>query len=153
MNEVDRAWEHERIRDLLAAYCQCLDEYDIDGVANCFTSDARADYGPGRGGLLRGRSAIAQRIAEGQAAFKRTHHQMGQVRIKLKTDSADTICYQMAWHERHSGLRELVCLRYVDQLVLLDNSWLIDCRRVEATFVDGFEGVPWRWVKRGDPLR
>ena len=34
---------HERIRQLLATYCSCLDEYDIAGVAACFSTNAVAD--------------------------------------------------------------------------------------------------------------
>lgn len=144
-------WEHERIRDLLARYCECLDEYDIDGVAACFSEDAIADYGAGRGGEIRGRDAIAARIRAGQAAFRRTHHQLGQIRIRLDEDSAETTSYQMTWHELASGRKDLVCLRYIDRLVNQDGEWLIAYRRVEASLVDGFEGVDWTWVSRQAP--
>ena len=154
MNEaVATLLEHERIRDLLARYCERLDEYDIDGVAACFSEDAVADYGAGRGGEIHGRDAIAARIRNGQAAFRRTHHQLGQIRIRLDGDVAHTTSYQMTWHELESGRKDLVCLRYLDRLVKRDGEWLIAHRRVEASLVDGFEGVEWSWVSRQRPGR
>lgn len=147
----DNAWECERIRDLLARYCERLDEYDIDGVARCFSEDAVTDYGAGRGGEVKGRAAIAERIASGQKAFRRTHHQLGQVRIRLDGDEAESTSYQMTWHELQSGRKDLVCLRYLDRLQKHDDEWLITHRRVEVTLVDGFEGTEWNWVARKTP--
>lgn len=150
-NKAGTLWEHERIRDLLARYCERLDEYDIDGVARCFSEDAVADYGAGRGGEIRGREAIAERIRNGQASFRRTHHQLGQIRIQLDGDSARSTSYQMTWHELESGRKDLVCLRYIDRLAKHDDEWLIAHRRVEASLVDGFEDVEWSWVPRRRP--
>lgn len=150
-SRIDSAWECERIRDLLARYCERLDEYDIDGVARCFSEDAVTDYGAGRGGEVRGRAAIAKRIAAGQKAFRRTHHQLGQVRIRLDGDEAESTSYQMTWHELQSGQKDLVCLRYLDRLHNYDGDWLIRHRRVEVTLVDGFEGTEWNWVARKTP--
>lgn len=140
--------ERQHITDLLARYCECLDEYDIDGVAACFANDAVADYGAGRGGTLHGRDAIRQRIADGQAGFVRTHHQLGQIRIRLDGDRAEAISYQMTWHQLASGKIDVVCLRYLDRLDKVDGDWLIGQRRVEVTLVDGFEGTQWSWVER-----
>lgn len=148
----DRAWECERIRDLLARYCERLDEYDIDGVAQCFSEDAITDYGAGRGGEIAGRAAIAKRIANGQSEFRRTHHQLGQVRINLWEDGAEATSYMMTWHELTSGKKDLVCLRYLDRLRQIDGDWLIFYRRVEVTLVDGFEGTQWNWVERKAPI-
>ena len=101
--EVRALLQERRIMKTLARYCVCLDEYDIEGVMACFTTDATADYGPGRGGLVRGREAIAARIARGQAAFRRTHHQLGQVAITLRRQTALATTYVTAWHERDDG--------------------------------------------------
>lgn len=152
-NPIDELLDRQRINDLLAEYCQCLDEYDIEGVAACFSDDAVADYGAGRGGEIRGREAIAKRIAKGQAAFRRTHHQLGQVRIRLDGPNAKSTSYQMTWHELQSGKKDLVCLRYLDRLRRFDGKWLITYRRVEVTLVDGFEGTEWSWVARRQPDR
>lgn len=140
-----------RIMQTLARYCICLDEYDIEGVATCFTADATADYGPGRGGLIQGREAIAARIERGQAAFRRTHHQIGQVAVTLHRETAMATTYVTAWHEREDGVQEVLCLRYVDRLQLVEDVWLIAQRRVQISFTDGFPGTRWRWVRRRRP--
>ncbi len=69
------------ITDVLALYCDRMDHYDIDGVVDLFTTDAVMDFGPGRGGVLRGRAELRARFAGGQAGFRRTHHHLGQVRL------------------------------------------------------------------------
>lgn len=150
-NSNDNVLERERIRDLLARYCERLDEYDIDGVARCFSNDAIADYGAGRGGEIHGREAIAARIAEGQKAFVRTHHQLGQIRVRLDGDRAESTSYQMTWHELGSGRKDLVCLRYLDKLGKIEGDWQICYRTVEVTLVDGFPGTEWNWVRRSLP--
>jgi SnoaL-like domain len=151
VDAIEELRNHERIRQLLAAYCRCLDEYDIAGVAACFSDNAVADYGPGRGGAIHGRDNIAARIASGQKVFRRTHHQTGQILIDLRGNEADTTSYQITWHELQDGTQELVCLRYVDKLEMIDGTWLISDRRVEASLVNGFEGTQWNWVQRQQP--
>ena len=151
VDAIEELRNHERIRQLLAAYCRCLDEYDIAGVAACFSDNAVADYGPGRGGAIHGRDNIAARIASGQKVFRRTHHQTGQILIDLRGNEADTTSYQITWHELQDGTQELVCLRYIDELEMIDGTWLISHRRVEASLVNGFEGTQWNWVQRQRP--
>jgi ketosteroid isomerase-like protein len=138
---------------LLARYCECVDRYDLDGVAATFTDDAVTDYGPGRGGEVAGREAIRERIGRGQAEFRRTHHQLGQTLLEEEGKGALTATtYVTATHERWAGEHETACLRYVDRLVAGDDGeWRIASRRVEASVVDGFAGVPWAWVPRAQP--
>lgn len=143
--------ERQRIEDTLARYCERLDEYDIAGVADCFSEDAEADYGPGRGGVIRGRVAIAARIEAGQSVFRRTHHQLGQSRIDIDGDVAGSLVYVTAWHERFTGEREIVCLRYRDALRRETDRWRISRRSIEVALVDGFPGVQWNWVRRAPP--
>lgn len=145
---IDELRQQDRIRQLLARYCCALDEYDIDGVAKCFSENAVTDYGSGRGGLVQGRKNIAARIANSQKSFRHTHHQSGQTLINLQGLEADTVSYQITWHELHDGSKELACLRYIDQLKVIDEEWLIVNRRVEVSVVDGFEGTQWNWVQR-----
>ena len=80
--------DRQQIADLLARYCQALDEYDIDAVAATFADDVVTDYGAGRGGRVVGRDAVRDRIAAGQAAFRRTAHQLGQSLVELDGDRA-----------------------------------------------------------------
>jgi hypothetical protein len=148
----DALIERQAIADLMAHYCDRLDGYDIEAVAACFTTGADADYGPGRGGAVVGRDAIAHRIATGQAAFRRTHHQLGHSTIDVHDDGrASAVTAALTWHERWSGEQELLALRYVDELVKQEGVWLIDRRRVEISMVQGFDSTDWYWWPRRPP--
>jgi hypothetical protein len=144
----DERWA---IHDLLARYCDRLDAYDIDAVAECFAVDAHADYGPGRGGPIVGRDAIAERIRIGQAAFRRTHHQLGQQTVVVNGSRATGLSAMFTWHERWNGERDLLALRYGDEFVRVDGTWFISRRRVDISMVDGFQGTEWHWWPRRLP--
>lgn len=143
--------DRQQIADLLARYCQRLDEYDIEGVAATFTDDAITDYGPGRGGEVVGRTEIAARIADGQASFRRTAHQLGQSMITIDGDAAEATTYVTAWHEWRDDRQEALRLRYIDRLSRTAEGWLIAHRRLEAMGVEGFAGTEWTWVQRAQP--
>ncbi|MGI5272340.1 nuclear transport factor 2 family protein [Nonomuraea sp. CA-218870] len=148
MSELD---DRPAIAGLLALYCERLDEYDIDAVAALFTEDCVTDYGPGRGGPVTGRAAVRDRIAAGQAQFRRTHHQLGQSRVihhAADPDRATAITYVTAAHEEWDGSRWRAHLRYVDELRREGGSWLIARRRVLAALVDGRPEIVWNWVPR-----
>tara|TARA_B100000686_G_C16396775_1_gene765216 strand:+ start:255 stop:749 length:495 start_codon:yes stop_codon:yes gene_type:complete len=141
----------QQITDLLARYCDQLDKYEIDEVADTFTVDAQADYGPGRGGLVIGRKAIRERIARGQSLFRRTHHQIGHSTITVDRNEASGITTALTWHELFSGEQELLALRYLDNFEYINKKWLISFRRVEISMVQGFEGTEWNWWERNQP--
>jgi ketosteroid isomerase-like protein len=144
--------DRAEIADVLARYCERVDEYDLDGVAATFTLDCFTDYGAGRGGPTVGRAAVRERIAQGQAQFRRTHHQLGQSLIHLDGDTAAGITYVTAWHEDWDGSRPVVRLRYVDELVRAPEGWLLSSRRVHAAGIEGrLEDIAWDWVDRALP--
>ncbi len=148
-----RAEQRDRwaILDLLAAFCERVDEYDIAGLAEVFSADCHTDYGPGRGGPVTGRDAVLARIARGQAEFQRTHHQLGQTRLALDGDAASATTYVTATHEHRDGDRSRVHLRYLDRLTRTAEGWRIAERRVHAAVVEGMAGVEWVWVPRAEP--
>lgn len=151
-DELDELVDRQAIADLLARYCQTLDEYDLDAMAETFTEDAVTDYGAGRGGRVEGRAAIRERIAAGQATFRRTSHQLGQILVTIDGERAEGVTYVTAWHEWHDGRQDALRLRYVDVFRrLAGRHWLIAERRVEAMGVEGFEGTEWSWVNRAAP--
>lgn len=139
------------ISELTARYCDRLDAHDIDAVAACFTDGAETDYGPGRGGVVTGRAAIRDRIARGQSAFRRTHHQLGHQTIIPDGTQASAVTAAITWHERFDGNQELLALRYVDRFERAGDGWLISHRRVEISMVQGFEGTEWHWWPRRPP--
>ncbi len=151
---VEQLLARQRIDDLLAHYCDRLDAYDIAAVARCFTVDGVTDYGPGRGGEVVGRAAIEERIRSGQAAFRRTHHQLGHRTVTFDNGDlhqASAVTAALTWHERWNGDRELLALRYVDRLAHVNGQWLLARRRVEVSIVEGFDGTAWHWWPRLTP--
>ena len=99
-----------------------------------------------------GRDAVRDRIANGQASFRRTAHQLGQSIVSLHGETADAITYVTAWHEWLDGRQDELRLRYVDVLRRGGGGeWLIAERRLEAMGVEGFKGTEWTWVTRSEP--
>jgi ketosteroid isomerase-like protein len=144
----------EAIRRILGAFCLRVDEYDMDGLADVFAEDCHVDYGPGRGGPQDGRAAVVARIARGQAEFRRTHHQLGQIVVDVEGDLAHAVTYVTAWHEDWEGGTSEVRLRYVDDLRHdEDGRWRIERRTVLASGIVGFPGVEWNYVPRALPAQ
>lgn len=139
------------IADVLAAFCQRVDEYDILGLAEVFTHDCVTDYGPGRGGPVAGLAAVQARIARGQSEFSRTHHQLGQSRVTMRGDEAVAVTYVTATHEHRDGARSRVHLRYLDRLRRTGAGWRIAERRAHASLVEGMPETSWVWVPRAEP--
>ncbi|MGD9991424.1 nuclear transport factor 2 family protein [Pseudonocardia sp.] len=142
------------IGDLMALYCERVDEYDIDAVAALFTPDCVTDYGPGRGGLVSGREAVRDRIAGGQAQFRRTHHQLGQSRVTFDPadpDRATAVTYVTASHEEWEGRQWRAHLRYVDVLAHTREGWQLAERRVHAGVIENRPEIDWVWVPREVP--
>ena len=148
---LDELADRQAIGDLLARFCERIDEYDIDAVSALFTERCVVDYGPGRGGEQTGRDALYQRLRAGQGQFRRTHHQLGQVRIDLDGAEAAAVTYVTAWHERWDGSHETARLQYRDRFHRTPAGWEISRRLALATGIEGFEGVVWRWVPRAEP--
>lgn len=147
------------VADVLALYCERIDEYDVDGVTSLFAPDCVVDFGPGRGGVIRGRDGVRARLASGQAGFRRTHHQLGQSRCTLGTDGrVRAVTYATASHETWDGDRWRVGLRYVDVLVRRaggpeedGTAWAFAERALQATLVEDGPPEGWAWVPRRRP--
>jgi len=152
MGDLEYLVARQEVADVLARFCERIDEYDIDAVAELFTEDCVTDYGPGRGGRVVGRQALAERLRTGQEEFARTHHQLGQMTVRFDgPDTCHASTYVTAWHERFDGSTPVVRLRYLDRLVRSGNRWRIAERRALAQGAEGFPGVEWRWVARRRP--
>jgi hypothetical protein len=151
---LDELIDRAAIAELMALYCERVDEYDIDGVAALFTEDCVTDYGPGRGGLVTGRIAVRDRIAAGQAQFRRTHHQLGQSRVWFDPAApgrAGAVTYVTATHEEPDGSQWRAHLRYLDELARAGRLWQFTARRVQAAVIEGKPSIPWTWVPRQLP--
>lgn len=144
--------DRAEIVDLLARYCEKLDEYDIDGVGEVFTDDYIFDSGVGNGGPKQGKSVIipAQKIRMGR--WRRSHHQLGQTRLEFDgPDAAHGITYVIAWHQNWEGLTGVGRLRYVDDFVRRDGVWLISKREIVELGTEGFPENTWNPLDRRVP--
>ena len=149
---IDELLARQEIADVLAQFCERVDEYDIDGMAELFTVDCLTDYGPGSGGRLKGRRAFRDLVLASQARFKRTHHQLGQIRAQVLGDRADVLSYVTASHELRNGRIEMAGFQYRDKFIRLgEGRWAIADRVALATIVDGFLGAEWAWLPRRRP--
>lgn len=154
MNDPSGARLDERVQiaDLLATYCEKLDDYDIDGVSELFAEDCVFDPGPGNGGPRTGRDEIfpAQKVRMG--TFRRTQHHLGQSRVRF--DGADTaygLTSVIAWHQRWDHSVGIARLRYEDRFVRTDGGWLIAERRLIELGVEGFPEGTWNSSGRRIP--
>jgi ketosteroid isomerase-like protein len=139
------------ILDVLALFCERIDEYDIDGVVHLFTPDCLTDYGPGRGGEVRGRDALRRRMLQSQGGFRRTHHQLGQVRVELEGNQGFAFSYVTAYHETFEGAVQTARLQYRDLLTSRQGRWEIAKRTAVTYAVSGFAESQWNWVNRQAP--
>lgn len=139
--------DQQEIRDVEARYCEAIDEYDLETVLACFTTDCVTDYGAGRGGSQVGREAMRQRWESSTGGPKHTHHQLGQVRVELKGDEAECIAYCTADHEKKDGKRITMRYQYRDRLRRTSAGWLISHRRLLFTINDNDPGLEREWLK------
>ncbi|MBT9476174.1 nuclear transport factor 2 family protein [Polaromonas sp.] len=150
--QLEQLIDRQLIGDLLARYCQRLDEYDIEAIGAVFSDDAVMDQGPGRGGPVVGRQTILDGMKIRQALFRRTHHQLGQCVVDLHGDTASALTYVIAWHQTWAGEVQTARLRYLDQLVRgATGDWRIAHRQSQSLGVEGFGEAQWNWVDRQRP--
>jgi 3-phenylpropionate/cinnamic acid dioxygenase small subunit len=141
--------ERQEILDVLARYCECIDDCDFEGLAEVFARDCIVDYGPGRGGVLEGVDAVRDQLGGVVPTFVHTQHQLGQVRMSERSDGSwDTTAYATAWHELPDGSKGISRVRYVDRLVHTEEGWRIAERKMFALGTEGWKGVEYRFVER-----
>jgi 3-phenylpropionate/cinnamic acid dioxygenase small subunit len=144
----------QQISDVLARYCECVDECDIDGLAEVFAPDCVTDYGPGRGGRLVGRRAVCDRLAAVLPTLRRTQHQLGQQRMEPQPDGSWlSTTYATAWHELPDGSTTVSRVRYLDRFVATPEGWRIAERRLVALGLEGWVGIEYPFLQRraGEP--
>lgn len=150
-NSLSLAVARQEVVDIVGAYCERIDSYDIDGVVALFSEDCVADYGPSATGPIEGRDALRTRLLDTQAAFRRTHHQLGQVRVHVNGDRATSMAYTTATHQRWDGTWSTAYLQYHDQLARRGGVWQIVHRRLLVAAVQGASEEGRHWVPRRLP--
>jgi hypothetical protein len=140
--------DRHSILDSLARLCENMDKYEVDAAVAAFSADCVTDYGSAMGGVLEGREALRRRWLAGHRIYRRTHHQLGQVRVELDEDTAKSFAYVTAWHEFPDGETWVAWLQYHDTWSRTGNGWLISHRLGLAAGLQGFDEKGWHRTTR-----
>ncbi|MCW2613535.1 MAG: hypothetical protein JWN08_529 [Frankiales bacterium] len=135
------------IAEVLARYCDALDQRRWDLLQTVFTADASADYGSV--GLPTGVEEIATAIRRTIADLDATQHLVGNIQVQVQGDTATAQCYLISQHVRAGqpgGEEYLLGGRYVDELVRTPDGWRITFRRLHRMWAAGNRDV----VRRAD---
>jgi hypothetical protein len=143
----EEAADRLAIRELVEAYTHCADRRDANGQMSLFTADTHfvvymnaKDPTPSQ--ELHSREALAPVFAD-LNQYAATMHFVGQSTIlSLTADRATGEAYTLAHHLTTDGGNRrmmIAALRYSDQFVKIDGTWLFAERRL---YVDWLEERP-----------
>jgi 3-phenylpropionate/cinnamic acid dioxygenase small subunit len=136
------------ITDVLARYCDALDQRQWDLLTTVFAPDASADYGSV--GTPTGVEAITSAIRSTIGDLDATQHLIGNVQVHVQGDTATAQCYLISQHVRTGqpgGEEYLLGGRYVDELARTPDGWRITSRRLHRMWASGNREV----VRRAAP--
>lgn len=126
------------ISDVLARYCDALDQRQWDLLHTVFTADASADYGSV--GTPKSIEAITKAIRGTIADLDATQHLIGNVQVQVQGDTATAQCYLISQHIRAGepgGEEYVIGGRYVDELVRTPEGWRITYRQLHRMWTSG----------------
>ncbi|WP_214103691.1 nuclear transport factor 2 family protein [Acrocarpospora catenulata] len=124
---VDRA----AVTDVLLAYCDLVDRAEVDELVAIFTKGASFDYG--NGAVFAGKEQLRALFADRLGRYRATNHHLSNIRVTLSGDAASAVSYVYAWHESAADGGQLhIWGRYIDTLVRVDGTWLLDTRQVRV---------------------
>jgi len=122
--------DRQEITDLLSAYCRAIDDNRPEDVVSLFSEDCYLDYG-GELPIIQGRTAATKFFSIGtDRLYARSAHFVSNIEVSFpENDRAVATSYVNAWHEFHSHQPDAwIFGRYMDELALIDNGWLIEKR-------------------------
>ena len=145
----EEAADRLAIRELIDAYAHCADRRDAEGQMALFTEvtafhvfmDARS---PTATYVLHGRDALAPVFAD-LNQYAATTHFNGQSTITVDGDRATGGSYCIAHHLTVDGERRTLMvssIRYLDQFVRQDDSWLFAERKLMVDWIDTRASMP-----------
>jgi ketosteroid isomerase-like protein len=119
--------DEKAIRELLAAYCYCLDRGDVDAFVQLFTEDCVWDGGPW--GRAEGRRALRESKTStvGTSAVKSRHLSSNEI-ISVTGDTAVARSYVLVMNVAQSPPVPLVLGCYEDQFAKSGGRWLFKSR-------------------------
>ncbi len=147
--------DRQDIAELLARYCRAIDRLDEGLLRSCFHPDSVHDHG--YVGASEEFCGFAMDVLRACVA---THHQLGNISIRVDGHRADAESYFTAFHRLGetppkafgadaAGLDLIIGGRYIDRLERRAGEWRIvsrtgvhDWRRFEAPADRGFYDLP-----------
>jgi ketosteroid isomerase-like protein len=114
----------EEIRELVARYGMAVDDRDVDGLADMFTSDAK--FGLADGMVAnQGRQAVIDFYTERMAAFGATYHYPHSHVIEFDADDPGHATGMVNAHAELGldGRTLVTALRYFDEYRVEDGRW------------------------------
>ena len=133
----------EAIRKLKAKYFRCLDKRLWDEMADCFTEDAAADFGPDM--QFQGRTAILQFLKQIILDSFLEVHQGHNAEIDIASDTTAYGIWELFNYLIHqeSNSRLLLGSFYEDEYVKEHGKWKIRSTKEVYIFKDLWElGIP-----------
>jgi ketosteroid isomerase-like protein len=122
------------IANLLSDYCWYVDRLEVDAVLDLFAADAVFDLGQGR--VHAGRSGLRE-LYRRLDVYAATSHHITNPRIDVQGDRARARSGIYAHHVRHDGTTMTLWGVYLDELVSVDGTWLIERRALRASAETG----------------
>ena len=129
------------IGDVLAAYCEAVDEMQLDALVALFSVDCRFDRG--FDAITTGRDDLRAYFAARLPVYSATSHHLSNVRVRVSGDHAQASSYVYACHWFADG-RPYAELwgRYADTLRKSGatglETWLITERKIRAAGAERF---------------
>jgi len=145
----EEAADRLAIRELIDAYAHCADRRDAEGQMALFTEDTAFHVfmdarSPTATYVLHGRDALAPVFAD-LNQYAATTHFNGQSTISVDGDRAAGESYCIAHHLTVDGERRtlmVASIRYLDQFVRQDDSWLFAERKLMVDWIDTRASMP-----------
>jgi ketosteroid isomerase-like protein len=138
-----------RINNIVHAYADSIDRFDLDGLAAIFMPDGVYDYKPGM--VMQGREAIKVAGAKMLGNYLRTWHNMSSPTVTRgqQPGTFDAMTYFVARHNRKDGGFHALYGRYIDHYVPdpATGELLIANRKVLAQMAEGEVGERY-WLPR-----
>jgi len=129
------------IQDLLAVYCEAIDDRDWAALDNVFTANAIIDYteaGGAKGNLTETKAYLAKALKP----FSGMQHMLGLPVIKIQGDNAKartTTFNPMVIEQNGKPHIFFVGLWYCDELIRTEQGWRIASRFEEVSY---FHNLP-----------
>ena len=125
----------EGIRELVARYGMAVDDRDVSGLADMFTSDAK--FGQADGTVAnQGRQAVIDFYTERMAAFGATYHYPHSHVIEFDADRPGCATGMVNAHAELAldGRTLVTALRYIDEYRVEDGRWRFVERKVAMIY-------------------